>query len=179
MRRATVVTVAILCALRTPSGASSLPPIDSALLPMSAVLDLAAVRSYFPGVTRLAQTGADTAAQGGATSTRSIFYENGSGSKRVTIGVDRYGSAADAASAYAVARKKSSEVPGFKSVRVPNLGQRTFAGAVSMKGETHIGLGALSGNLVVEATLTGFDTSHATVLNLVSMTRAELALLEP
>ncbi|HEY2554261.1 MAG TPA: hypothetical protein VGI15_03345 [Candidatus Cybelea sp.] len=179
MRSATIVTIAILCALCTPCGASSLPSLDSALLPMSAVLDLTAVRSYFSGVTRLAQTGADTTTQGNATSTRSVFYENGSGSKRVTISVDRYGSAADAASAYAVAQKKSSEVPGFKSIKVPNLGQRTFGGIVTMKGETHIGLGALSGNLVVGATLAGFDTSHATVSNLVSMTRAEVALLKP
>ncbi|HEY4433982.1 MAG TPA: hypothetical protein VGM99_06230 [Candidatus Cybelea sp.] len=179
MKSATIVTIAILCALCTPCGASSLPPIDSTLLPMSAVLDLTAVRTYFPAVTRLAQTGAGTTAQETATPTRSVFYENGSGSKRVTISVDRYGSAADAASAYAVARKKSSEVPGFKSIKVPNLGQRTFAGIVTIKGETHIGLGALSGNFVVGATLAGFDTSSATVSKLVSMSRAEVALLTP
>ncbi|HEY6487132.1 MAG TPA: hypothetical protein VIX83_12165 [Candidatus Cybelea sp.] len=146
---------------------------------MSAVLDLTAVRSYFPEITRLAQTGADTNAQGDAASSRSVFYENGGGSKRVTISVDRYGDAAAAASAYASARKKSEEVPNFKALKVPNLGARTFAGTVTMKGETHIGLGVLSGDFVVGATLAGFDASHASASKLVSMSRAEVALLNP
>jgi hypothetical protein len=178
MKIASIAAIAISFALSVPCRASSLPPTDSALLPMSAVLDLAAVRTFFPGVTRLAQTGADTTAQGNP-STRSVFYENGNGSKRVTITVDRYDNAAGAASAYAMALKESEAVAGFKSLKVPNLGGRTFAGTVSMKGETHAGLGVLRGNDVVGTTLAGFDAAPATVTSLVSMSRAELALLEP
>lgn len=42
--------------------------------------------------------------------------------------------------------QKSQAVPGYKPVRVPTLGQRTFAAMVTMDAETHVGLGALDHN---------------------------------
>ncbi|HEX4013004.1 MAG TPA: hypothetical protein VHX17_03830 [Candidatus Cybelea sp.] len=178
MKSVSIVAIAILCAICAPCGASSLPPTDSTLLPMSSVLDLGAVRSIFPAVTRMAETGADATAQGSPAATRSVFYENDGGSKRVTLTVDRYGDAAGAASAFELALKKS-KVPGFKPLKVPNLGARTFGGTVTMKGVTHVGLGVLDGNFVVGATLAGFDASSANVSRFVSLSRAQAALSKP
>jgi hypothetical protein len=168
----------VVCVLFTAACAPAAAPASSdapALLPNSVVLDLSTARRFFPAVTHLAHTGADTTAQGEPAATRGVFYENASGSKRVTISVDRYGGAAQAASAYATALAKSEEVRGFKLLHGPELAQRTFAGTVTMNGETHVGIGVLSGNLIVGATLAGFDASDATISNLVSMTRAEIA----
>lgn len=153
---------------------SSIAPTQPALLPRSAILDLAAVRHFFPQVTRQAQTGRDTTAQGTPNATRAVFFENLSGSKRVTITVDSYADAGAAGSAYATALEKS-KIPGFKRLKVPNLGDETFAGTVTMGNETHVGIGVLLGNLVVGATLAGFDASKPNVSQLVDMTRAEIA----
>ncbi len=156
------------------STTSSSAPAQQLLLPRNAVLDLAAVGRFFPQVTVEAKTGRDTTAQGNPNATRAVFFENISGSKRVTITVDAYANTADASSAYATAVEKS-KIPGFKPLEVPNLGDKTFAGTVRMGNETHVGIGVLLGNLVVGATLAGFDASRANVTQLVDMTRAEVA----
>jgi hypothetical protein len=103
-----------------------------------------------------------------------VFFENRSGSKRVTITVDSYADAGAASSAYATALEKS-KIPGFKPLKVPNLGDKTFAGTVTIGNETHVGIGVLLGDLIVGATLAGFDASQANVSQLVDMTRAEIA----
>ncbi|HZZ00559.1 MAG TPA: hypothetical protein VFE36_13400, partial [Candidatus Baltobacteraceae bacterium] len=142
---------------------------------MTVVLDLATVRSFFPDVTHLAKSGADTTAQGHPSATRSALYESADGTKRVTISVDRYGTDSGAAAAYALALQKSEAVSGFTLLKVPQLGQRTFAGTVTQSGETHIGIGVLMGKLVVGTTLAGFNASHSSISRLVSMSRAEIA----
>lgn len=166
---------AVLATARNPASSSNAPA-QPVLLPRSAVLDLAAVRHFFPQVAHEAQTGRDTTAQGTPNATRAVFFESGSGSKRVTLTVDSYANAGAASSAYATALKKS-KIPGFKPLKVPNVGDKTFAGTVTVGSETHVGIGVLLGNLVVGATLAGFDSSRANVTQLVEMTRAEIALV--
>jgi hypothetical protein len=163
---------AVLAIACNPTSSSNAPA-QPVLLPRSAVLDLPAVRHFFPQVTHEAQTGRDTTAQGTPNATRAVFFENGSGSKRVTITVDSYADAGAASSAYATALEKS-KIPGFKPLKVPNLGDKTFAGTVTMGYETHVGIGVLLGNLIVGATLAGFDASQTNVSQLVDMTRAEI-----
>ena len=171
------LVLGLLCAATATACNSTTPPSTPAqpqLLPRTVVLDLATVRRFFPQVTHEAETGRDTTAQGNPNATRAVFFENDSGSKRVTISVDSYVNAAAASSAYATALEKS-KIPGFKPLKVPNLGDKTFAGTVTMGSETHVGIGVLLGNLVVGATLAGFDASPANVGQLVDMTRAEIA----
>jgi hypothetical protein len=58
------------------------------------------------------------------------------------------------------------------SIRL-NVGQQSFAGTVTMGGETHVGLGALDGRLIVGATLAGFDATPDNLINLVALARAQ------
>jgi hypothetical protein len=44
---------------------------------------------------------------------------------------------------------------------------------VTQAGETHIGLGALHGVLILGATLAGFDPTPDKIANLISLTRQE------
>jgi hypothetical protein len=91
----------------------------------------------------------------------------------VTITVDQYASSSDASSAYQEAVQKSKIVPGFKPLSAPNLGQNAFIGTATQQGETHIGLGALHGILVVGATLAGYDPTPQNTAKLISLTREE------
>ena len=50
---------------------------------------------------------------------------------------------------------KSKAVPGFEEIPADNLGQNSFIGTVTQRGQTHIGIGALHGVLIVGATLAG------------------------
>src|SRR5215467_10071422 len=93
------------------------------------------------------------------TATRSVIYTTGDGSKKVTLTVDQYGSASDASSAYQQAMQKSEAVPGFTPLPPPNVGQQSFAGTATIGTETHVGLGALDGMLIVGATLAGYDAT--------------------
>ena len=102
-----------------------------------------------------------------------VIYETGDGSKKVTITVDQYASSSEASSAYQQAVQKSQSVPGFKSVRVPTLGQQSFAGTVTMGAETHIGLGALDHKLIVGATLAGYDAAPDNTAKLVAVARIQ------
>jgi hypothetical protein len=90
----------------------------------------------------------------------------------VTISVDHYENTTDASSAYEQAVEKS-KIPGFKPVSVPNLGQKTFAGTVTSGGETHVGLGALVGKLIVGVTLAGYDATPDNVAKLVALAQKE------
>jgi len=94
----------------------------------------------------------------------------------VTITVDQYASSSDASSAYQEAVQKSKTVPGFKPIPAENLGQNAFIGTVTQGGETHIGLGALDGTVIVGATLAGFDPTPDIIDKLISMTREEEGL---
>jgi len=68
---------------------------------------------------------------------------------------------------------KSKTVPGFKPVQAENLGQDAFVGTVTQGGETHIGLGALHGTLIVGATLAGYDPTPENRDKLISLTLEE------
>ena len=57
---------------------------------------------------------------------------------------------------------------GFKPVPAENLGQDAFVGTVTQGGETHIGLGALHGTLIVGATLAGYDPTPENTARLIS-----------
>jgi hypothetical protein len=142
-------------------------------LPRNVVVPLSVVNQFFPDVTQEASTGQNTTAVGNPTATRSVIYTTSDGSKKVTLTVDQYGSASDASSAYQEAVQKSEAVPGFTPLPPPNVGQQAFAGIVTMGAETHVGLGALDGTLIVGATLAGYDATPTNIAQLVALASTE------
>jgi hypothetical protein len=146
----------------------------SATLARSAVLPLSVVTSYFPDVSSEASNGANATATGKPIATRSVIFATHAGT-RVTISVDQYATTAAASSAYNEALAKSS-LPGMKTLPSPKVGQRAFAGTVTMNGETHVGAGALDGRLVIGATLAGYGASSDNVTKLAALlTRQDAA----
>jgi hypothetical protein len=152
------------------TGPASTP---ASLLPRNVVVPISAVNRFFPEVTREASVGQNLTAVGNPKATRSVICVNSDNSKKVTITVDQYASSSDASSAYQEAVAKSKTVPGFKPVTAENLGRNTFIGTVTQGGETHIGLGALNGMLIVGITLAGYDPTPDKIANLISLTREE------
>jgi hypothetical protein len=133
------------------------------------------VNRFFPEVSQEATTGQNPTAVGRPQATRSVIYVNSDGSKKVTITVDLHKRASLALSAYHEAFQKSRMVPGFKPVPADNLGQNAFVGTVTQGGETHIGLGALNGTLIVGVTLAGYDPTPDNTAKLISLAREEEA----
>jgi hypothetical protein len=139
------------------------------------VVPISVVNRFFSQVTREASTGQNLTAVGNPKATRSVIYANSDSSKKVTITVDQYASPTDASSAYQEAVQKSKIVPGFKPVSSSDLGQNAFIGTVTQGDETHIGLGAVQGTLIVGVTLVGYDPTPDNIAKLVSVTREEEA----
>jgi hypothetical protein len=155
------------------SPASGSVKASASVLPRNVVVPLSVVDRFFAEVTREASTGQNLTGVGNPSATRSVIYANSDSSKKVTITVDHYASSSDAASAYEEAVHKSRIVPGFKSISAPNLGSQAFIGTVTQGGETHIGLGALHGTLIVGATLVGYDPTRDNTAKLISLAREE------
>ena len=149
--------------------------ISGSTLPRNVIVPLGEVTRLFPDIVREASTGRNVTAAGSPQATRMVIYESGDGSKKVTITVDQYGSSSDASSAYKQAVQKSQSVPGFESVRVPSLGQQSFAGTTTMGAETHVGLGALDHKLIVAATLAGYEATPDNATKLVAVVRMQVA----
>lgn len=142
------------------------------MLSRNFVVPLSVVDDFFPRVAQEASTGQNATAVGNSKATRSVIYANEDNSKKVTITVDQYETATDASSAYEQAVEKS-KIPGFKPVSVSNVGQNAFAGTVTMGAETHVGLGALVGKLIVGVTLAGYDVTPENVAKLVALAQKE------
>jgi hypothetical protein len=169
--------LSLVCGGSSSSAVSSKSSSDASgiTLPRNVVVPLSAVNRLFPEITRQTSTGHNSTATNNPNATRSVIYASGDGSKKVTITVDQYGTPGDASSAYEQAIQKSQSVPGFKPITVPNLGQQAFAGSVTVDAETHVGLGALDGRLIVGATLAGYDATPDNTAKLVALARRELA----
>ena len=158
---------------QSPSPAEGSAKASDSVLPRKVVVPINAVNRLFPEVTREASTGRNLTAVANVKATRSVIYTNSDSSKKVTITVDEYATASDASSAYQEAVAKSKSVPGFKPVPAENVSQNAFVGTVTQGGETHIGLGALHGTLIVGATLAGYDPTPENTAKLISLTSEE------
>jgi hypothetical protein len=157
----------------SPSPANGSAKASDSMLPREVVVPISTVNRFFPEVMREASSGRNLTAVANAKATRSVIYANSDSSKKVTITVDEYPTVSDASSAYEEAVAKSKTVPGFKPISAENLGQNAFVGTVTQGGETHIGLGALRGTLIVGATLAGYDPTPENTVRLISLTREE------
>ena len=158
---------------RSPSPHGATTRASESVLPRNVVVAMSVVNRFFPEVTQEASTGENLTAVGKPKATRSVIYANSDSSKKVTITVDQYVSLSEASSAYQEAVQKSKIVPGFKPVSAPNLGHNAFIGSATQGAETHIGLAALSGTLIIGATLAGYEPTPDNTAKLISLTREE------
>jgi hypothetical protein len=155
------------------SESSNVASVSGGLLTRSFVVGLPIVSQFFPEITKIGSTGWNKTAVGNPSASRAVFYTNGGESKLVTITVDRYSSVGEAADAYKKAVHLSVTAPGFKAISIPlHVSQESFAGISTDGGETHLGLGALNGNLILGATLAGFDPTLDDLVKLVGLARA-------
>ncbi len=155
------------------SAANSSAKASDSMLPREVVVPISTVNRFFPEVTHEPSAGQNLTAVANPRATRSVIYANSDSSKKVMVTVDEYATASDASSAYHEAVVKSKALPGFKAIPADNLGQNAFIGTVTQGGETHIGVGALHGVLIVGATLAGYDPTPENTAKLVSLAREE------
>jgi hypothetical protein len=167
-----VVEALSLAAYGQSSPSSGTTSTSDSVLPRNSVVPLSVIDEFFPEVTQEASTGQNLTAVRNPKATRSVIYADSDSSKKVTITVDQYESSTEASSAYQQAVEKS-KIPGFKPVSVPNMGQEAFAGTVTMGAETHVGLGALVGKLIIGVTLAGYDATPDNIAKLVAVARKE------
>ena len=150
-KRAVVLPVAAIALLSLAACGDAAAP----LLPRDTVVPVSAVTQYFPGVTKEASTGPNETSVGKSVASRSVVFVSADGKKKVTLSVDQYASASDAASAYQTAVQGSKAAPGFNPAATPSLGQEAFAGTSQVGDEMHFGLGARDGRLIMSATHAG------------------------
>jgi hypothetical protein len=148
---------------------------SGATLPLNAVLTLGEVRQLLPEMSQEAATGADETALGNPRDTRSVTYATDDGSRRVVISVAQYQSAQDASSAYRVAVQGSLAAPGGAGEALSNVGEQAFIGVSSQGDETHVGGGALYGDLIVSVTLQGYDGTTENRARVTALIRMEAA----
>jgi hypothetical protein len=125
------------------------------LLARDTVVPLSAVTQHFPDVTKEAGTGPNETSVGKPVAALSVVFTSADGTKKVTLSIDQYANAGDAAAAYQTAVQGSLTAPGFKPATSPNLGEESFAGSSQVGDEMHFGLGARDGNLIMSATHAG------------------------
>jgi hypothetical protein len=125
--RAAMLTVAALALpLLSACGDEKSPqtePDAAALLAREAVVPVSVVTQYFPDVSTEASTGPNETSVANPVASRSVVFLSADGKKKVTLSVDQYVSASDAASAYRTAVEGSKSAPGFKPAASPTLGQ--------------------------------------------------------
>jgi hypothetical protein len=170
-RRAVMLSVAAMALLALAACGDATAP----LLPRDAVVPVGAVSKYFPGVTTEASTGPNATSVGKPVASRSVVFTSADGKKKVTLSVDQYASAGDAAGAFATAVEGSKAAPGFNPAAAPKLGEEAFAGTSQVGAEMHFGLGARDGRLIMSATHAGdIPVTPDNTNNLIALGGAEL-----
>ena len=104
-----------------------------------------------------------------------MIYSNGDSSKKVTVSVDKYASDQAASSAFQEAIDKSEKVTGFTAPAAPDIGQKASAGIVTQGDESHVGVGAVSGPLIIQATIAGYEPSSQNISNIEAVAKSEVA----
>jgi hypothetical protein len=151
---AAAIALSLLSACGDDSSSRS-PTAAAALLAREAIVPVSVVTRYFPDVSTEASTGPNETSVGKPIASRSVVFTSADGKKKVTLSVDQYATAGDAATAYRTAVEGSKAAPGFKPAASPSLGQEAFAGTSQVGAEMHFGLGARDGRLIVSATHAG------------------------
>jgi hypothetical protein len=131
------------------------------LLPRDVMLSLSAVQEALPELGSETATGENLSAIGSPAATRSVTFATADGTQHLVLSVDKYERAADASAAFEQASEMSKEVPGATGEAVSDLGEAAFIGIVTQGNETHVGGGALFGDLIVAATLQSYEGTDA------------------
>ena len=179
LRRVAALLIAIIWTVSFAAHGQSRSPTTGStntsdfMLPRNVMVPLSVAKGSFSEMAQETSTGQNLTAVGNPKATRSVIYTNSDGSKKMTITVDQYANSSDASSAYQEAIQKSKTVPGFKPISTPNLGRHAFIGTMTQGAETHIGVGALEGTLIVGATLVGYDPTPGNTAKLIALTREE------
>jgi hypothetical protein len=122
--RAAVLSVAAIALLSLAAcgddSSSTTTATSAALLPRNTVVPVSVVTQYFPDVTKEASTGLNETSVGKPIASRSVVFASADGKKKVTLSVDQYASASDAAAAYQTAVQGSKAAPGFKPAESPS-----------------------------------------------------------
>ena len=148
------------------------------LLPDTIIIPIDAVSIYFPEIVTTASTGLDQTAVGKPVATRAVIYTSVDGMQKVTISVGQYATAGEASATYQDAVRASEIVPGSSALAPPGLGEQSFAGTVAMGAETHVGVGAQVGRLIVAATIAGYDATPDNVANVFALAAEETDLAQ-
>jgi hypothetical protein len=174
LRRFAGLTLAVVVLVSlTAVGATSAA--SASLLPRQWIVPLKTTRGFFPQVTRQASTGKNTTSSGNPIASRQVIYASHDSSRKVTLSVDRYAKPKPASTAFKEAVRKSKEVRGFKPLPKPNVGQKAFAGTVTQGDETHVGIIALQGSLIMQSTIAGYKATDSNVSRIVRLTRKQVA----
>lgn len=169
--RTAVLSVAAIALLSLAACGDAAPP----LLPRNTVVPVSVVTEHFPDVAKEASTGPNETSVGKPIASRSVVFLSADGKKKVTLSIDQYASASDAAAAYQTAVQGSQAAPGFKPAAAPSLGEEAFAGTSQVGDEMHFGLGARDGRLIVSATHAGdIPVTPDNTSNLITLGGAEL-----
>jgi hypothetical protein len=144
-------------------------------LPSNVVLTLSEVKEVLPEMSQETATGEDETALSNPSGTRSVTYATEDGSQRVVISVAQYPSSEDAASTYQQAVQGSLEAPGGAGETVSDLGEEAFIGTSAQGDETHVGGGALYGDLIVNVTLQGYDGTTENKAKVTELIRMQAA----
>jgi hypothetical protein len=144
-------------------------------LPRNVVLTLSEVQQVLPEMSQETATGEDETALGTPRGTRGVTYATDDGARRVVISVAQYPSAPDASSTYQVAVQASLAAPGGAGEALANLGEQAFIGVSAQGDETHVGAGALYGELIVNVTLQGYDGTPENLARVTELIRMEAA----
>jgi hypothetical protein len=150
------------------SAATPTGPSHAALLPREVILPLNEVQEVLPEMEVETATGENAGAIGDPVATRSVTYATEDGELRLVLSMDRHRSATDASAAFAEAAAQSEVVPGVDGEAVPDLGEEGFVGVVTQGDETHFGGGARFGDLIVNATMQGYDATEVLSIALVA-----------
>ena len=69
----------------------------------------------------------------------------------------------------------SKEAPGGEGETVSDLGEKTFIGVSAQDNETHVGGGALYGDLIVNVTLQGYEGTNENKAKVTQLIRMQAA----
>lgn len=145
------------------------------LLPRETILSVDAVQEIIPEIANETETGPNVSVLGIPTANRSVTFSTADGSHHVVLSVDQFRTAGEAGRSFQAAFAATKAVPGVTTESVSDVGQAALIGVVTQGEETHVGSGALFGNLIVIATLQFYDGTDENKNKVVELIRAQAA----
>jgi hypothetical protein len=180
--RLAVLVMAAMVALSLPASGYGKAHAESAgqaasdfTLPRNVVLTLNEVKQVLPEMSQETASGEDETALGTPSGSRSVTYATDDGSRRVVISVAQYPSGRDASTAYGAAVQGSIDAPGGAGQAISSLGEQAFIGISAQGDESHVGAGALYGDLIVNVTLQGYAGTIENMARVVELIRMQAA----